>query len=235
MKENLPDGCDDIRFMRSLSEGDEKLRPWNEAVERFLETGDDWLWCTANDVTFLPGTLKRLLSWDKPLVSALVFMRASPVVPHIWQSYGDDKAYAMRLKDTFEWFMTNKDMIGFGPMIQEPKPAEALAPINFTSTSCTLIHRSVLEKMEKPYFEMDGYMGGGEDRRFMEKAKALGFQAYVDRSCIAGHLIGDIPSSSADFICWFQSSIYHNTGEPGTEVPPEGESDNGSQPVRSSN
>ena len=56
--------------------------------------------------------------------------------------------------------------------------------------------------------------GGGEDRRFYEYARQAGYEAFVDRSCIAGHVAGDIPTSSADFIAWDSVSDFHNTGEP---------------------
>lgn len=59
----------------------------------------------------------------------------------------------------------------------------------------------------------DEIAGGGEDRRFFEIAARAGYQAYVDRSCVVGHLMGDIPTSSADFIAWDNISVFHNTGE----------------------
>lgn len=215
LKENLPDGCEEIRFIRSLTELDDKLRPWNEAVEAFLKTDGEWLWSTHNDVIFAPGTLKRLLSWNKPLVSALIFMRQSPVIPHIWKSYSDDPTGRMahRIQDTRAWFFSHMEYVRFGPFVMEPAPQDALLEVDFTSTSCTLIHRSVLEKMTPPWFSMDGYAAGGEDRRFHTAAKEAGFPGYVDRSCIAGHLVGDVPTSSIDFMMWSQVSEFKNTGE----------------------
>lgn len=214
-KENLPDDCDDIRFMRGFTEGHQDLRPWNSAVEEFLKSDSDWLWSTHGDVVFHPGTLKRLLSWNKPLISALIFMRQSPVVPHIWKSYDDDPSGRManRIQNTREWFFDHLDYVRFGSFLMEPKPEDALVEVSFTSTSCTLIHRSVLEKMKAPWFTMDSYGGGGEDRRFHEGAKAVGFPGYVDRSCVCGHLVGDVPTSSLDFMMWSQVSEFKNTGE----------------------
>jgi hypothetical protein len=99
-----------------------------------------------------------------------------------------------------------------------PCPPDALQAIDFTSTSCTLIHRSVLEAMREPVQEIwfkwdDDYNGGGEDRNFFDNARACGFTPYIDRSAVVGHNVGAIPTSSADFIAWMQSSVYHNTGE----------------------
>ena len=213
LTQNLPKGCEEIGFIRSLSETDEKLRPWNEAVEKFLESDSEWLFSTHNDVIFDPQTLTRLLSWDKLLISALVFMRQSPVIPHVWKSYEDDSAFINRIDDTRDWFFDHLQYIKFGQFVMDPKPDDALVEVGFTSTACTLIHRSILEKMGSPWFTMDSYRGGGEDRRFYQKARELGFKGYVDRSCVAGHLVGDVATSSIDFMMWSQSSEYKNTGQ----------------------
>jgi hypothetical protein len=203
------------RFVRSLPVKNRFMAEWNQVVIDFLASGDEWLFSTHNDVVYKPETLMHLLSWDKPLVSALIFMRQGPTVPHIWADAEANK-YAMRVNDTLEWFANHKEYVGFDPFIMQPCPDDALFEIGFTSTSCTLIHRSVLEAMHKDcgdqYFVQDE-TGGGEDRRFFELARSAGFPAYVDRSCGCGHLVGDIATSSIDFIVWAQSSTYENTGE----------------------
>ena len=192
---------------------------WNQAVKDFLATDDDWLLSAHHDVVFEPDTLLRLLSWDKPLICALIFMRQAPIIPHIWRAYdGHEEQMTQRLKDTRNWLYAHPDWIKFGPFVMEPRPFDALVEVDFTSTSLTLIHRSVLETM-RPYvadlwFECDDELrGGGEDRRFFQNARMAGFPAFVDRSCVAGHLVGDIPTSVADFIAWDSASDFLNTGE----------------------
>lgn len=194
---------------------------WNKVVKDFLsEEDNDWLWSCHNDVCFVPETLPRLLSWDKPLISALVFMRGGPTLPHIWRSYNEQKIYIHRIQDTSAWFLQHREALKFGPQVLEPRPGDALAEVDFTSTSCTLIHRKVLEAMREKYgeewFLMDNdYTGGGEDRRFFERAREVGFPAYVDRSCVAGHLAGDIPMGVMDFMAWTSVANFLNTGEAG--------------------
>jgi hypothetical protein len=214
----LPDGASRT-IVRS---GANHIRySWNKVVKDFLATDSDYLFSTHNDVVFDPETLIRLLSWQEPLISALVFMRQSPVVPHIWKSYDDERhdgQYIMRINDTRDWFYAHREWIKFGPFVMSPKPIDSLAPISFTSTSCTLIHRSVLLAMQAhigdKWFEWDyDYNGGGEDRRFFELAARVGYPAFVDRSCVVGHLVGDIPTSAADFIAWDTASSYTGTGE----------------------
>lgn len=198
---------------------------WNDTIKKFLQSDSDYIFSIHNDIIAAPETLMRLLSWGKPLISALVFMRQSPVVPHIWASYKEDHSqpYAMRLNDTMEWFMKHKDTaIKFGPYVLDPRPDDALVEVDFTSTACCLIHRSVLEEMSKEigedWFKLDKEdVGGGEDRNFFEHARKAGFPGYVDRSCVVGHAVGEIATSAADFVAWMSVSDFANTGEPGTE------------------
>lgn len=185
---------------------------WNDTLKKFLDTDSDYILSMHNDVVAAPKTLMRLLSWDKPLVSALIFMREDPVAPHIWRKRSNTDKYNLRIQDTFRWLMEHK-AINFGPFVMEPRPDDALAEIDFTSTSCTLIHRSVLEKMRERVQDMwfkwdDDLLGRGEDRNFFSNASEVGFQAYVDRSCIVGHLVGDIPMSSADFVAWCSATSF---------------------------
>lgn len=176
---------------------------WNQAVRNFLSTDKDWLWSCHNDVRMQPGTLKRLASWDKPLVGAMVFMNHGPVMPHLWDGCIEGKpGYRFRIKETVDWYKEHKDAVVTGAHIIEPRPDDALyGPISFTSTSCLLIHRSVLEAMQDPWFEWDDdYTGGGEDRRFFENARSAGFTGFVDRSCVVGH--GEANMGAREFMTW---------------------------------
>ena len=217
---NVPDGSQRTVYKGAVTA---PHLSWNKAIKDFLASDSEWLWSTHDDVIYDPDTLRHLLSWDQPLISALIFMRNSPVVPHIWKAYNKGEQYVHRIDDTREWFANHKEYIKFGPFIMTPRPEDALTPVDFTSTSCTLIHRSVLEAMSKEcgelWFVMDDELnGGGEDRRFFEIAGRAGYQAFVDRSCIVGHLVGAIPTSSADFIAWDSVSVFHNTGQIKAEV-----------------
>ena len=191
---------------------------WNQAVRDFLESDSDWLWSVHDDVVYDPGTLIRLMSWGKPLVGALVFHRQSPVLPHIWKDLVPGGGYAMKIQDTKRWFLDHPHDIKFGPHIINPRPDDALVEVGFSSTSCTLIHRKVLEDMREDvkemWFKLDSETaGGGEDRNFFERARKVGHPGYVDRSCIAGHIIGDVPTGAADFMMWESCSVFKGSGE----------------------
>ena len=209
-----------LRLVRS--NGD-VVHGWNKVVKDFLETDDEWLFSVHNDVVLDKGTLMRLLSWGKPLVSALIFMRQSPVVPHIWNTRVDEDKdevhfHAHRIQDTRDWLYSHPEAIKFGAYTMEPRPDDALTPVTFTSTSCMVINRKVLEDTrelsKEKWFEMDHPInGGGEDRRFFEYATQAGYQGYVDRSAVVGHLVGEVPTSAADFVVWDSVSVFNGTGE----------------------
>lgn len=207
--------------MRLVRSGANNIRySWNQVVSDFLKSGDDWLLSWHSDVVGDPKTLMRLLSWKKPLISALIFMRTSPVMPHIWLRYPDSEQMSQRIIDTRKWFYAHQDYIGkFGPFVMDPRPEDALTLADFTSTSCMLIHRQVLEDMRAEVNDVwfqwdDDYKGGGEDRNFCQHALAAGYDTWVDRSCVVGHLAGDIPTSAADFFAWDYVSTINGTGEP---------------------
>ena len=212
---NIPDGYE-MLWKRS---GPGNIRViWNQVIKDFLATDADYLWSVHDDVLLHVDTLTRLLSWDRPLVGALIFHRQSPTLPHIWKEIKPGSGYAMRIEDTFKWFMGHLTDVVFGPHVMQPRPDDALVEIDFTSTSCTLIHRSVLEAMREDmqdeWFKMDSDIaGGGEDRNFFEHARKAGFIGYVDRSCIAGHIIGDVPTGAGDFVMWHQCSTFTGFGD----------------------
>jgi len=215
----LPEGATRT-FKQSLA-GSVRM-VWNEVIKDFLSTDAEWIFSTHHDVQFVPETLMRLLSWDKTIINALVFMRQNPVIPQVWKSYdpNNEGLYVMRVNDTREWFYRHPEYIRFGPFVMDERPDNALVPVGFTATACTLIHRKVFEDIEKMnkhqfWFVCDNELtGGGEDRRFYEYARAAGHTGYIDRSCIAGHIAGDICTSSADFIGWDSVSSFIETGEP---------------------
>jgi hypothetical protein len=211
MNTEWPEGCQHD-FVRS-GHGDLAAK-WNDVVRDFLDSDCDWLWSCHTDVEFFPGTLKRLLSWDEPLVTALLFMRNGAAVPHVWEGRPDTgkPGYIARVRETFRWlYINHPEAVTSGPYIVQPRPSDALCKVDFTSTSCTLMHRKVFEAIEPPWFFADVPVGGGsrtstwaagEDRYFYEKALAAGYEAYVDRSCIVGHMPINVSVGALDFGCW---------------------------------
>ena len=210
MNTEWPEGCHHDFYRSSFGD---LPTVWNTTVHDFLASDCDWLWSVHSDIEYQPGTLKRLLSWDKPLVSALLFMKAGSILPHIWEGRPETgPGYLPHYRETFRFFfMNHMEAITHGSYIIEPRPGDALTKIDFSSTSCVLMHRKVLEAIKPPWFVADVITPagsptrtprGGEDRYFFEKAAAAGFEGYVDRSCIVGHLQINVPVGVKDFAAY---------------------------------
>ena len=83
---------------------------WNEFIKDFLKSDSDWLISCHHDVVFAPDTITRLLSWDKPLISGLIFMKQSPPVPHVWNCYpGEEERMVQRINDTRDFFYSRPE------------------------------------------------------------------------------------------------------------------------------
>ena len=99
-----------------------------------------------------------------------------------------------------------------GPLIMKSAPATKDNPVLFTpmkkddidtecpdrlmkvdgvGTGCLLIHRDVLKAIDPPWFKFqythDGTIELSEDYYFCEKAKAAGFELFLDPNCVCGH------------------------------------------------
>jgi len=205
LKLEWPEGYS-FRFVRSGPDGDGITGAWNRTVDEFLKTGDEWLFSCHNDITFQPGTLKRLMSWRLPLVSALVFTYRPPCTPMVYRNHLGGGRYVTQITETHEWVKAHEQLWKPGPTMIEPRPDEALVQIDFTSTSCCLIHRTVLMSLDAPWFKFDPDVRGGEDVWFFTRARAAGFVGYVDRSVVAGH--GSNQAGALDFLAWLTISKF---------------------------
>ena len=176
----------------------------NHLVDELLLSTCDAIMMVDSDAGLHPGTLNRLASWDKPIVGALAFSRFTPMIPTICAGRTDDYySYYVRVDETVDWLKHHPDLIGTGPALLDPAPADSLRPLHedsgFTGGHCLFIRREVFEAMEPPWFSNRlGY----EDRYFCEKAIAAGFPLYVDRSVVAGHVYGDRQVGALDFLAW---------------------------------
>jgi hypothetical protein len=188
------------RLIRSRPDAIELV--WNAIVSDFLRGGDEWLFSCHNDIVFAPGTLERLMSWQQPLVSALVICRKPPHLPFVYREWDGEHRALVQVEETAHWILTHPGALQLGPCVLEPRPEDALVRADFASTACVLIQRDVLAAIEPPWFQRDAPTEGGEDRYFYEKAAAAGYTLYVDRSCLAGHLPGEHPVGVLDFLAW---------------------------------
>ena len=156
----------------------------NNIVRRFLGTEAEWLWMVDSDMVFESDVLDRLMAsahWkNRPIVGALCFganRRSTKIFPTMyWWKEDGELLRADR---------TNIDFRSAG-----------MVEVDATGSACTLIHRSVLEKIceKHPYpkgpyaFAWDGDERVGEDVNFCIRARVEGFPIWVDCDIRVGHV-----------------------------------------------
>ncbi len=138
----------------------------NECVKTFLDTDASYLFFVDSDVVPPSNAIKLLLShgFDKKIIGGLC-----PIIKQ--DSDGQQKKVYLALKKVAprEYKIIDKELKG-------------LVEVDATGTACVMIHRSVFQKIELPWFA-----NLAEDFYFYEKAKEAGFLVYVDCKCKAIH------------------------------------------------
>lgn len=193
----------------------------NELVRQFLRTDCRWLLMVDSDAQFDPATLTRLLSWGEPLVGALAFARYGPLMPTLYRDRDPEREGSWRIRtDVVDaWLARYPEMVSSTGHVLEPRPFDALEPVDRSGCHCVLIRRDVLETMPAPWFVGDPEQRHNkEDIFFFEQAAAAGFQAYVDKSCMTGHLYGDRPLAALDYVAWQRADVFRPAGWHGQET-----------------
>ena len=190
-----------FRFIYELNKP--LLEAQNSLVRRFLaEPDNEWMFMVEDDMVYLPGTLGRLLSWGEPVVSALYFKRDQPHIPHVYRGDCGGGMFRVQIEETLAWLEAHRELARPCHAMIEERPADALAPVDFTGMGCVVIQRRVLEAMRDPWFFIREGNGRTSDKYFYQEAIRLGFQPYVDRSVVCGHLARDVQVGALDFIAY---------------------------------
>jgi 2-polyprenyl-3-methyl-5-hydroxy-6-metoxy-1,4-benzoquinol methylase len=185
----------------------DRNRDW--ICEAFMEhpKKPDWLLMIDTDMDHPVTCAERLIRWNKPIVGALYFHRGKTHDPFVFKKAGtqkdhwgrDQRAWAPMKDEVYEFLMVNKIPMRDGALaIDPPIIGDPLVECDAVATGCMLLHRSVLEKIEKPWFEYEAG-GNSEDLTFCDKAKfEHGFPIYCDLSTISGHY-NWVPMGQAQF------------------------------------
>lgn len=195
----------------------------NRLNEEFLASGCEWLLSVDSDAVLHPDTLMRLMSWEQPIVSALAVGR---VPPFACVAYGEatEKGTHMRETDAIrEWAYEHPVVMQVStPIVIDPRPDDALMEIQRSGAHCLLTHRSVIASVTPPWFVRTGKNakeGRGSDFYFSARVKEAGYDIYLDRSVVAGHIVHGHVANLLDFMVW-DSVINYETQR--IEVPTRG-------------
>ncbi len=178
----------------------------------------DWLFFMDSDQTFHPDALKRLLSWELPIVSGLYFKSPGKPVPHAYSyAWEDAKKYPEGSEQADHFYMSKVNEVAsflarFHDQIKDglpttliPAKREDLIECDGIGGGCLLIHRRVFEAIEQPYFKCNPNTFIGEDFYFCRKAQAAGFKIYLDPGVLCGHKQKDL-IGYRHFLNWFSTA-----------------------------
>jgi hypothetical protein len=135
-------------------------------ADQFLKSDCEYLMFIDSDMTFHPLSVLYLLRHKRDFVTAKAFKRVPPYQP---------------------CFYTRLEYENGIPTLETPiEYGEGLLKIEGSGLACALIHRSVFEKIEKPYFYPIGKLG--EDLSFCLRMKEKEIEMYCDTTIQFGHL-----------------------------------------------
>ena len=152
--------------MSILRHGTTIAQKRNYFIENFLINEKlQWLLFLDSDMQPERNTLGRLLSKNKPIVSALYFTRRPPY----YREFGG---------------VDDHGVIWSGE-IDEPR---GLQEVEWAGGGCLLVQRHVFTTLQSPWFHTGTESNINEDLNFCEKARQKGFSIYVDTTTGVSHM-----------------------------------------------
>ena len=157
----------------------------NDAVEHFLDTEHDWLWCHDDDMVFHPDTLDRMMDLadvdERPIIGSVYYGGGIGVVvrPHVFLVFTDEDGHPYtEIRDEFP----------------RDKPFE----VDACGAGGLLVHRRVLEAVGEKWSPYTAYpwfaeteahkRKFGEDVSFCIRARGCGFPIWMDPTIWWGHV-----------------------------------------------
>lgn len=140
-----------------------------KACDFALDNGFDWLVQIDDDATFPTDLLRRLLSHQKDVVTALAYQRKPPHFPCVFE-VGPDGLMGAPLQGIEHTGLRRVDVSGY---------------------HCSILRTSVIKKLRDAGITQ--YFGGfdnkvGEDFAFSLNLKKIGVPIYCDTDLISGHI-----------------------------------------------
>lgn len=164
----------------------------NGLAEAFLASPVEWMFWMDSDMLFPPDTLAQLYKTAKDkeskLVTGVYYQRKGLNLPCLWVRGNDlsngDKATINTIKGKANEYTGTFTF----PHIDKKEPF----PVHAAGFGCVLTHRSVFEKMDRPWFK---FIQGvcSEDFYFFTEAQKLGYTLWANPVPVLAHL-GDAPA-----------------------------------------
>lgn len=147
----------------------------NEIVRSAQDRGVKYLFFLDTDVIPPSDVIQRLMNHNLPITSGVYYTRAPPIEPCVWREIPP----------------SGKQAISFSP--------GQLIEAEFIGAGCLLVHMSVFDHIEKPYFEWtlsfkdqnNLNIGRSEDFEWCKKVRERGYKIYVDTTIQCKHIISN--------------------------------------------
>lgn len=168
----------------------------NLLAEAFLATPTEWIFWMDADMVIPKETITELFKVveekDAKIVTGIYYQRRGMNLPVLWSRNETTKGGQVTGL-TSEKAINNKYAGAFMfPHRDKKTPFEA----HSAGFGCVLIHRSVFEALEKPWFKFIENQCS-EDFYFFVNAREKGFKVWVQPTIKLGH-IGDAPVITVD-------------------------------------
>lgn len=170
--------------------GDDLAEGRNRQVRRFLDTNADWFWTVDTDMGWQPEQIWELLR--------VIHNDADPEIPvasalyHVLYEDGDDGmgGVALTTPTPAVWRWTDDGMQGYPQY-----PPNTLIQVDAVGAGCLLVHRSVMERVQKEYGDhwftirrsFNGQVNLGEDISFCRRLWDIGVPIHVHTGVVAKH------------------------------------------------
>ena len=166
--------------------------PIDVARNRMVENLErEWLFMFDSDETIPPEALTRLLSWNLPIVSGVVFLshidRPAPAIYSYGQRNHGRHYYVSKIEEVESYLKRHEKDRGEPLATILPTERSELIECDGVGCGCLLIHRSVFEAIKPPYFSNNSGRTSGEDFYFCRKAIKAGFKIFADPGVLCGH------------------------------------------------
>lgn len=147
--------------------------------DEYVNLEEDYIFWLDQDIIVGPGTLKKLLSHNKDIVTGLYFQKCPPFYPLIMLRKPGQEKVSRGLHDYLHAYpegLHKVDAIGFG---------------------CVVTKVSVFNRIPKPWFEWT--KDSGEDIDFCIKAKDYNIDIWYDSEICCGHMGERVVFTHDDF------------------------------------